>query len=205
MIWRPGGHLGGGTVTALVDGQLPPDVSERLWGHVVCCSGCRASVEREAWVKSRVSRLSSGEPPLSLGGMIAGRVDADRREADPSTGAWPDPALEDERRGRRLGLVFVGAGSVSAAVLGLTAVSGVVDLPGPTAPGASIRDGATRSPTPTSDVRPTSWIEPAVRLRVLPGRTARAGSGDGAGRSGGAPAPGELPTGTQSGRALSTQ
>ena len=49
------GHLGS-RVSALLDGQLPPDEAERAWGHVHSCHACRDLVEREGWVKTRLRR-----------------------------------------------------------------------------------------------------------------------------------------------------
>jgi anti-sigma factor RsiW len=171
---RPGGHLGGSTVTALVDGQVPLAESERVWRHVVCCGSCRAAVEREAWVKSRLAGLSPIDPPLGFGAAIAGLpVGEERFGAGPA--GWTGD-LDDCRRGRRMGIVAVGVGSVGAAVLGLTAVSGVVDLREPPPAGTTIRGGVTGSPEPTPRPSPgpaSGVLEPAVRLSALPHRDGR--------------------------------
>ena len=53
------GHLGS-RVSALLDGQLPPDETERAWAHVHTCHFCRDQVEREGWVKTRLAGLSFG-------------------------------------------------------------------------------------------------------------------------------------------------
>ena len=47
------GHVGT-KVSALVDGQLPTAEAERVWAHVHVCPLCRAEVEREGWVKTRL-------------------------------------------------------------------------------------------------------------------------------------------------------
>ena len=51
------GHLGSRT-SALLDGQLPPDETERAWEHVHTCHACRDLVEREGWIKTRLAGLS---------------------------------------------------------------------------------------------------------------------------------------------------
>ena len=52
------GHLGTRT-SALLDGQLPAAEAERLWAHVHGCHLCRDLVEREGWVKTRLSGLGA--------------------------------------------------------------------------------------------------------------------------------------------------
>src|SRR4051794_41941280 len=62
-----GGHLGA-SVSALVDGQLDKESTERAWAHVAECPPCRRLVQHEGWVKRRGAphpRASSppGPPP----------------------------------------------------------------------------------------------------------------------------------------------
>jgi len=54
-------HLGE-RLTALVDGQLPPDVAERAHVHLAGCRQCRDAVEAERLMKARLGALS-GPPP----------------------------------------------------------------------------------------------------------------------------------------------
>ena len=54
-----GGHLGT-RVSALLDGQLPQAEEEKAWEHVHACHFCRDLVEREGWVKTRLSTLTFG-------------------------------------------------------------------------------------------------------------------------------------------------
>lgn len=68
------GHLGA-RASALLDGQLPPAEAERLWAHVHGCHLCRDLVEREGWVKTRLSGLASREgtrAPDHLKGALLG-------------------------------------------------------------------------------------------------------------------------------------
>jgi hypothetical protein len=109
------GHLGE-RVSALVDGQLSSSDEERAWQHAMTCPGCRRLIEREGWLKTRLSTMAEPrevEPRPSLLGAL---YDVD---------AWA-AVDEIERRGRarRTALVAVGAGSVGAAVIGLVAFTG---------------------------------------------------------------------------------
>lgn len=146
-----GGHLGGPAVSALVDGQLDEECEERAWAHVAACPGCRRAVEREGWTKRQLHRVPGGEPSARLLGSL---YDLDASHLHPAGSAeqvaesWA--AVEHlERQGRsrrRAGIALVGAGSVSAAVLGLSTLSG-----------ASLGIGGAPSGTPTPAVtRPAS-------------------------------------------------
>ena len=113
------GHLGD-RASALVDGQLSADEADRAWQHVHSCESCSHQVQRETWLKSRLSAFSdpSTEPSLApglLGALYA--VDAQTRDAWHETGRIV-------ARSRRRTLAVVGAGSVSAAVLGVIALTG---------------------------------------------------------------------------------
>ncbi len=187
---RLGGHLGG-QVSALVDAQLPAAQAERLWAHVAGCAACGDQVDRETWVKDRLARMAPTEPPAALGDELS-------RDLVERLGSWPAPGrpaqdqdavlsawvtvgeLERRHRLRRAGLVVVGAGSVSAAVLGLGALTGATDGSGPPPTGTTISDAATRTPTPVPSGVPilapsspggTAQVEPvgrSVTLRPLP-------------------------------------
>lgn len=117
MILGLSGHLGD-RVSALVDGQLTPAETERAWSHAMTCAGCRRLVEKETWLKQRLSGMSGPTPgPEPRPGLVGALYDVD---------AWA-AVDEIERRGRaRRSLAFsaVGAGSVGAAVLGLVALTG---------------------------------------------------------------------------------
>jgi anti-sigma factor RsiW len=127
-----GGHLGA-AVSALVDGQLDPPAADRAWAHVHTCPSCRRAVEREGWVKTRLSAIAAPdaaeEPPERLVGSLYALdrlVGHDAAREESTRAAWA--AVEHlERRGRgrrRAGIALVGAGSVSAAVFGLASLSG---------------------------------------------------------------------------------
>ncbi|MDQ6642592.1 MAG: zf-HC2 domain-containing protein [Actinomycetota bacterium] len=118
MILGLSGHLGD-RVSALVDGQLSGDDEERAWAHAMTCPGCRRLVEREGWLKTRLSTMSdpTGYPGTQPGpGLIGALYDVD---------AWSTvDAIERRGRARRTAMVAAGAGSVGAAVIGLLALTG---------------------------------------------------------------------------------
>jgi hypothetical protein len=146
-MWRFGGHLGQ-SVSALVDGQLDAESTERAWEHVLACPSCRRLVEREGWVKRQLAEMAGGAaatPPPHLVGSL--------QELDPEVQqAWDAVGeLEQQARGRRrAGIAAVGVGSVSAAVLGLSTLSGA-----PLGIG-----GAPAGPPATSLTRPSSTARP---------------------------------------------
>ena len=150
-----GGHLGS-TVSALLDGQLDAETTERAWQHVLHCPPCRRLVENEGWVKRQLAQMGDVErvdtPPDRLVGSLL--------DLDPAT-AWacpPEPERSSLGR-RRAGIVLVGAGSVTAAVFGVTALTG-----SPMGIGGS--HGTPASNIGGSTTRPTSpTITPASVLR----------------------------------------
>lgn len=124
-----GGHLGT-AVSPLVDGQLDPGSAERAWAHALGCGSCRDAVEREVWVKRSLATMSGADPSP---GLTSALHEMPWQVAEPVAPAGPEEwsaVAELERRHRlgRGGLLAVGAGTVSAAVLGLGAVSGALDL-----------------------------------------------------------------------------
>jgi predicted anti-sigma-YlaC factor YlaD len=158
-----GGHLGS-SVSALLDGQLDAESTERAWQHVLHCPPCRRLVENEGWVKRQLAQFGDGEradaPPDRLVGSLL--------DLDPQT-AWAEAPERSPRGRRRAGIVLVGAGSVSAAVFGLTTLTGspLGIGGGHGTPAGNIGGGSTR-PTSTA-------VTPAGALRsrmpeAAPGR-----------------------------------
>ena len=145
------GHLGA-RASALLDGQLSPDETERAWEHVHSCHSCRDLVEREGWVKTRLAGLSfdvaTPSAPVGLKGTLIG--------AD-LTGPPGDAYLSgptDHRR-RNAGLAVLGGGAVGAAVMGVL-VFGVAPSDAPTidrrAPSTINRTEAPPTPSTTHSV-----------------------------------------------------
>ncbi len=111
------GHLGT-RVSALLDGQLPPEEAERAWAHVHSCHSCRDLVEREGWIKTCLAGLSrdSGQAPDHLKGSLLGG-------GLPPGDSYLAMGHGDHHRSRRnVGLVAIGGGAVGAAVLGVLAL-----------------------------------------------------------------------------------
>lgn len=145
------GHLGN-RVSALLDGQLPPDEAERAWAHVHVCHFCRDAVEREGWVKTRLAGLSVGPhgvPDHLKGSLLCGTaLPADRVDHD---------------RPRRAAMVLLGGSAASVAVLGVVALGlGGATAPTPTrnAPVTNLggSDGSRQLPAqvPGLTLRPTA-------------------------------------------------
>jgi hypothetical protein len=109
-------HLGV-RISALLDGQLSWEETERAWDHVHTCHFCRDAVEREGWVKTRLAGLSfdAGRAPDELKGSLLGMPPGDAILA--FAGARPD-----HRSRRNAGLAAIGGGAVGAAVVGVLAL-----------------------------------------------------------------------------------
>jgi hypothetical protein len=157
------GHLGSRT-SALLDGQLSPDETERAWEHVHTCHACRDLVEREGWVKTRLAGLSfdvaAPSTPVGLKGSL--------RSADlagpPGDAYLATPA---GHRRRNTGLVALGGGAVGAAVMGVL-VFGVAPADAPTierrAPATINRTEAPQTP-PATDRGPSVVRSAGTRLQ----------------------------------------
>jgi hypothetical protein len=150
-----GGHLGS-SVSALVDGQLGEDESERAWQHVLRCPACRRLVEHEGWVKRQLAQIGGASGTATPSDGLMGSL----LRLDPASVAWAD-ARQIERTGRgrrRAGIALVGAGSVSAAVFGLSTLSGApMGIGGSSGAPASSLGGATTRST-DAVVAPTASV-----------------------------------------------
>lgn len=152
-VWRLGGHLSGPAVSALVDGQLDDESTERAWAHVVGCSGCGRAVEREGWVKRQLAEMAGSPAPDDElpAGLLGSLYDLDPVQLE-TRQAWAAVGeLEERGRGRRrAGIALVGGGAVSAAVLGFTALGGsplgVGSVPSGPPPSALTRSTPTAGP-----------------------------------------------------------
>ncbi|MGZ4427706.1 MAG: hypothetical protein ACXVXC_15545 [Nocardioidaceae bacterium] len=164
-------------MSALVDGQLDEESAEQAWAHVQHCAPCRQRVEREGWVKRQLASMGGSEPPERLLGSLYRLEPADG--AADLAGAWAAVG-EIEHQGRtrrRVGIALVGAGSVGAAVFGISALS-AAPFSGPTGtPAAQLTRGAATSTPNRATVAPAA----AVHGR-LPGWTLRNGD-DGVARA----------------------
>ena len=104
-------HLGS-RVSALLDGQLSSEETERAWAHVHACHACRDLVEREGWIKTRLAGLSHGgtQAPEHLKGSLLG----------PHAHTLHLDVLG--RRSRSWAGVAIGGGAAGVAVLGVLAL-----------------------------------------------------------------------------------
>lgn len=118
-----GGHLGD-RASALLDGQLSAEETERAWAHVHDCHACRDRVEREGWLKRRLAGLTydptARAVPADLKGTLLGApgdvffaLGVECRQIG---------HVEHARSHRRaLGLAALGGSAVGAAVMGVLA------------------------------------------------------------------------------------
>lgn len=154
------GHLGS-RVSSLLDGQLSPEETDRAWAHVHQCHTCRDQVEREGWVKTRLTGLSfdvaAPSTPDGLKGSLLGAALAGT-PGDAYLAGGPD------RRRTTVGLAAIGGSAVGAAVMGVLVLGvGPASAPAPSidrrAPITSIiQPDAPRTPAPS--VTRKAWITP---------------------------------------------
>jgi hypothetical protein len=143
---RPlGTHLGA-HVSALIDGQLDDATSERLWSHVAACVSCRRLVESESWLKRKLAVTTCAEPSARLLGSL--------HDLPMVAASWAvADQFESQHRARRR-TALIGAGSVSLALFGFAALSGVVpELRPDRGPTASIRDALFPSESPSQSTQ----------------------------------------------------
>ncbi len=159
------GHLGS-RVSALLDGQLPPDEAERAWGHVHSCHTCRDLVEREGWVKTRLAGLSfgGGSAPDHLKGSLMGSP-----AGLPPGDAYLALHRSEQGSRRSTGLVAIGGGAVGAAVMGVLAL-GVAPADAPTMERAPTTQLVTPTPSPRLVTPP---MAPRLTSVTAPARHAR--------------------------------
>jgi anti-sigma factor RsiW len=152
------GHLGS-RVSALLDGQLSPEETDRAWEHVHQCHTCRDRVEREGWVKTRLNGLSfevaAPSTPDGLKGSLLGAAAFAGPPGDAYLASGPD------RRRTSVGMA-IGGGAVGAAVMGVLVLGGgPASAPAPNldrrAPVTSVTSPDTsRAPVPS--VTRKAWI-----------------------------------------------
>ena len=159
------GHLGS-RVSALLDGQLSAEETERAWEHVHGCHTCRDQVEREGWIKSRLTGLSfdvaAPATPSNLKGSLIGAAVLAGTPGE----SYLAPA-DDRRRAVGLALGGGAVGAVGAAVMGVL-VLGVGPASAPT-PGLERRAPVT-SISQSDSPRPAGTL-PTRRALVTPDPT----------------------------------
>jgi hypothetical protein len=129
-----GGHLGD-RASALLDGQLSAEETERAWAHVHGCHTCRDRVEREGWLKRRLAGLTydptACSAPDDLKGTLLGAPDDVFFPLGLQHRYGADETARSHRR--NLGLAALGGSAVGAAVMGVLAF-GAAPASAPTTP-----------------------------------------------------------------------
>lgn len=110
-----GGHLGA-RASALLDGALSADDTERAWAHVQECHLCRDAIEREGWLKRRLAGLGV-DPAVAAPDALKGSLLGGPRVAPGDLIL----ALEQRRGRRTLAMAALGGGALGAVVMGLLA------------------------------------------------------------------------------------
>jgi hypothetical protein len=166
------GHLGP-RISALLDGQLSPAEEERAWEHVHSCHQCRDEVEREGWVKTRLSTMqyAGSEAPSHLkSALMVSRTIAQWHEAMPEEML----AIAGGRSRRHLGLAGIGGGAVGAAVMGVLALgASPANAPGSVDGPAEVSYG---SPLTSSVTAVVDRIDPRAGQSSLRHQAARSRS-----------------------------
>ena len=144
------GHLGH-RVSALLDGQLSPEETERAWAHVHACHACRDAVEHEGWVKTRLAGLSADDDraPAHLKGSLL----------------CPTPfptAAAGGQRSRRAGMIALGGSAAGVAVLGVLALGITANTPAPERRAPVTNFGGTDAPRQQPARVPGSLLQPTA-------------------------------------------
>lgn len=160
------GHLGD-QVAAFVDGQLDYPRRERALEHLSGCAQCRAAVDQQRWVKSRVQTLPSAEPSASLLSALTQVREGPAWPTPPPAPHWPVP----QSRLRRSALLLAGAGSLAAGFIGVAYAVGSAS----TVPSSPVRPPVGQFSAEFADVAPMPFNDPALDL--LPALRQRTGVG----------------------------
>lgn len=119
-------HLGR-RVSALLDGQLSPNETERAWQHVHLCHPCRDLVEREGRIKTQLAGLASGRDaaPSYLKGSLLGEIAA-------MAPSFPEVSpVSAGRSQQRVTLTLIGTSALGLAMLGAFALTVPLGQPTP--------------------------------------------------------------------------
>jgi hypothetical protein len=117
------------------------------------CAACRHLVEREGWVKTRLVGLALGDQPPAPEGLRGALAGVGTGWSTPPTTAAADEAQGDRRR--VMLVAALGAGSMSAAMVGVLALSVPAQAPGVDrrAPTTSLNRQTSPTPAPTATPR----------------------------------------------------
>jgi hypothetical protein len=115
------GHLGT-RISALLDGQLSCEEEERAWAHVHACHQCRDQVEREGWVKTRLSTLTFGSDAACAPSGLTSQLKGSLLATGSALGVPPGETYlsRPAERSRWVNAAALGGGA-AAAVMGVLA------------------------------------------------------------------------------------
>lgn len=170
-----------GLLQPYVDAELNEPEQEQVAAHLEDCSGCRAAVSEQAWVRATLQAMPRDPAPKALRAKILLGLDEvdvehaaqEAASAPPGLGARLWSRLRDLGRG---GLIMVPAGAVAVALF-FMAREGVVTPEGAEIAatpgfglGSAIVPGAAAGPGPGSEdaevMRAISELEPKIGFRV---------------------------------------
>jgi anti-sigma factor (TIGR02949 family) len=171
-----------GLLQPYVDGELNDTEQEQVAGHLEECSGCRAAVSEQAWVRATLQALEREPAPQALRARILLGLDEVDRERAAEAAASAPPRLGSRMWARlrdlgRGGLIMVPAGAVAIALFFMVR-EGVVSPEGPgttvsasTSPGfglgsAIVPGTAVVARGDDEVMRAISELEPQVGFRV---------------------------------------
>ncbi len=160
------GHLGD-QVAAFVDGELDYAGREKALEHLSCCADCRAAVEHQRAVKTRVQTLPGAEPSAHLLSALTRVPAAPAPLPQGSAARWHVP----ESRPRRGALLLAGVGSLAASFIGVAyAVGGTPAEQTPVSPPVGQFSAAF-----AGSVQPVPFDDPAMDLLPVIGNRAAVG------------------------------
>ncbi len=178
-----------GLLQPYVDGELNEHEQEQVAVHLEDCSGCRAAVSEQAWVRRTLQGLEREPAPRALRAKLLLALDEVDREQASEAAASAPPGLGSRIWARlrdlgRGGLIMVPASAVAVALFfmareGVVTPDGTHGTSATASPavgiGSALVPGAAKSLEPGDDdvMRAISELEPQVGFRVQvpqPGR-----------------------------------
>jgi anti-sigma factor (TIGR02949 family) len=153
-----------------VDGELTDEEQDKVAEHLEQCSGCRAAVSEQMWVRATLRAVQREEAPRGLDAKILLRldeVDRERAPAGEARGTWARIAARS-RDLFRGGLIMLPAGAVAAALF-FVARGGLDDAPAlPVSPMTAVLSKAPVAPESTPDL---TKLEPQVGFPIQVARS----------------------------------
>lgn len=155
-----GGHLGA-DVSALVDGQLPPERAEAAYVHLVTCERCAAEVAAERASRRRLARAEHAGPSAELTDRLLrlAREPAPEHTSRP----WPMSGRTRRRLVARSGLVVVGAVGVAGALVAVGTLAERPEDPAQVLAHALAPERDSEIVVSPNGVAPATMLSPAER------------------------------------------